>query len=90
MVAFSSEHRAASGLQGGDPIEVEIVLDDQPRLFEIPEDLAQALEDASLQGVFDKLAPSHKKEHIRAINEAKTAETRARRIIKVIDKLAAR
>ncbi len=87
LVPFSSEHRKASGLKGGDSIVVEIELDTAPRETVLPEDFAAALEAAGLRAAFDKLAPSHRKEHVRAIDEAKTAETRIRRIEKAIEKL---
>ena len=50
----------------------------------MPEDFAAALEAAGLRAAFDGLAPSHRKEHVRAITEAKAAETRQRRIDKAI------
>ena len=84
MIALSSEHRAASGLKGGDAIEVSLVLDTGPRTVAPPEDFASALDAAGLRAAFDKLAPSHQKEHVRAIEEAKSPETRARRIDKAI------
>ncbi|MBW8880137.1 MAG: YdeI/OmpD-associated family protein, partial [Asticcacaulis sp.] len=87
MVGFSSEHREASGIKGGDAITVEIELDTAPRVVEVPEDFAQALSAAGVEEAFDKLAFSHRKEHIRAIEDAKTPETRARRIEKTIEKL---
>lgn len=87
MVSFSSEHRSASGLKGGEAIEVDIALDTEPRTTEVPDDFAAALEAAGLRAAFDTLAPSHRKEHVRAINEAKAPETRARRIDKAIEKI---
>ena len=87
MVGFSSEHRAASGLTGGDTIEVEIALDTAPRIVELPKDFALALDAGGLRAAFDKLAPSHRKEHVRAIEDAKTAETRVRRIEKALEKI---
>ncbi len=87
MVSFSSEHRKASGIAGGDAITVDIVVDDAPREVEVPEDFATALDAAGLRARFDALAPSHRKEHVRAITEAKAADTRARRIVKAIEKL---
>ncbi len=87
LVPFSSEHRAASGLKGGDAITVEIELDTAPREVTPPDDFTAALDTAGLRAAFDKLAPSHRKEHVRAIDDAKTPETRARRIDKAIEKL---
>ncbi len=87
LVPFSSEHRTASGLKGGDAITVDIELDLAPREITMPDDFARALDEAGLRVIFDALAPSHRKEHVRAIEDAKTAETRARRIQKAIEKL---
>ena len=87
LIPFSSEHRKASGLNGGDPITVDIEMDLAPREVTVPEDFATALDAAGLRTAFDTLAFSHRKEHVRAIDEAKTADTRARRIEKAIEKL---
>ncbi len=55
----------------------------------VPEDFAKALAaSAAAQAAFAKLAPSHKREHIEAILEAKKPETRARRIAKAVETLA--
>lgn len=56
--------------------------------MDVPDDLAAAL-DAACSAAFDVLAPSHRKEHVRAIESAKAAETRQRRIAKAIEKLQA-
>jgi hypothetical protein len=88
MVGVSAEHRAKAGVKGGDAIEVEIERDSAAREVSIPADLAVALKKAKAEKLFDALAYSHRKEHVRAIEEAKTPETRARRIDKIIEKLA--
>src|SRR3954470_14138580 len=44
MVGFSADHRAASGLHGGDEVEVHIEIDTEPRTVELPDDFRQALE----------------------------------------------
>jgi len=87
MIPFSSEHRAKSGLAGGDAITVELTHDDQPRTVEVPEDLAQALAGQGKTETFEKLAPSKKKEFVRQVVEAKAAETRLRRIEKIVQDL---
>jgi uncharacterized protein YdeI (YjbR/CyaY-like superfamily) len=51
---------------------------------EVPKDFAAALRHAGARAAFDKLAFTHRKEHVRAIEEAKAAETRARRIEKSV------
>ena len=46
LIPFSSDKRAATGIQGGDPITVDVTLDTAPRTVELPEDLAAALAEA--------------------------------------------
>ncbi|NEC21509.1 DUF1905 domain-containing protein, partial [Streptomyces parvus] len=43
LIPFSSDKRKATGIGGGDAIEVELTLDTAPRTVEPPEDLAAAL-----------------------------------------------
>ena len=88
LIPFSSDKRAETGLRGGDPITVELTLDTEPRTVEVPPDLAAALADAGAREAFDKLAPSHQKAHVTSVEEAKAAETRARRISAVVSKLS--
>lgn len=62
----------------------EAVLDTAPREVSVPQDFAAALAEAGLTDRFAALAFSHRKEHVRAIEEAKTPETRARCIAKAV------
>jgi hypothetical protein len=87
LISFSSEHRARSGIAGGDPLDVELVLDTAPREVAVPDDLAAALEAAGVTDAFARLAPSHRKAHVTSLEEAKTPETRARRLEKVVTTL---
>ena len=84
MLPLAKEHRDKAGLKGGDKVEVSLEVDDAPREVEVPKDLAAALKKAGARAAFDKLAFTHRKEHVRAIEEAKAAETRARRIEKAV------
>ena len=84
MIAFSSAHRAASGLKGGDAVKVILELETAPRSIEVPADLHQALSKAQLNQVFEQQAPSKRKEFVRQVVEAKTEETKARRIDKIV------
>ena len=88
MIPLSAEHRTAAGVAAGDDVNVTIALDAAPREVEVPADLAKALKaHAGLRKTFDALAYSHRKEWVRSIEDAKTPETRARRIAKAIDSL---
>jgi hypothetical protein len=84
LIPVSSEHRAASGLKAGDAVTVVLELETAPRLIEVPDDLAAALDAAGARAAFDALATSRRKEFVRQVEEAKTAETRERRIAKVV------
>ncbi|GAA2035391.1 hypothetical protein GCM10009819_19830 [Agromyces tropicus] len=87
LIPFSSDKRAATGISGGDPITVELELDTAPRTVEPPEDFAAALDATpGAREAYDRLAPSHQKAHVTAITDAKTDETRQRRIAKAIEK----
>ncbi|MET0976629.1 MAG: YdeI/OmpD-associated family protein [Leifsonia sp.] len=88
LISFSSDKRAATGIAGGDPIDVELTLDTAPRIVEVPADLAAALAaDPAVQTAYDTLSPSAKKAHVTAVESAKTAETRERRIAGIVAKL---
>jgi hypothetical protein len=89
LIPFSSDKRAATGLAGGDTIEVELTVDSAPRTVEVPADLAAALESAGARAAFDALAPSARKAHVTAVESAKAAETRTRRIESIVGKLGA-
>lgn len=87
LVPFSSEKRAASGISGGDAITVDIEVDTAPRIVEVPDDLATALSASGVTDAFAALSPSARKAHVTAVEGAKAAETRARRVEAVVAKL---
>lgn len=88
LIPFSSDKRAATGLSGGDAITVTLTLDTTPRTVEVPDDLAAALAAAGVRASFDALSPSARKAHVTSVESAKAADTRARRITAVVDKLS--
>lgn len=80
--------RDSAGIKAGDNIVVTLELDDEPRTVDVPDDLATALADAGLSEIFSAMSYTHKKEHVRAIEEAKQPETRKRRIDKAVEMIA--
>lgn len=85
MLPLSAENREAAGVKAGDEIEVELALDTEPRVAEVPPDLEKALAaDKSAQSAFAALSYSNKRRHILGVEDAKTQETRQRRIAKVV------
>ncbi|HEU4866989.1 MAG TPA: YdeI/OmpD-associated family protein [Actinomycetota bacterium] len=85
MLGVSAEHREGAGVEAGEEIEVELELDTEPRVLEIPADLTEALErEPEAKSYFDGLSYSNKRRHVLAIEGAKAAETRQRRIDKSV------
>ena len=90
LIPFSSDKRAATGIQGGDHLVVDLEVDTAPRIVEVPDDLAAALDATpGARDAWDRLAPSHRKAHVTAVEGAKTDETRQRRIAAAVAKLTA-
>lgn len=84
-LGISAENREAAGVKAGDEIEVEVEPDTEPRELEIPADVAEALErEPEAKRYFETLSYSNKRRHIMAIDAAKAAETRQRRIDKSV------
>jgi len=87
MIGLPKEHRDKAGVKGGDTIKVTLELDTEPRIVDVPEDLAVALaEKAGAREAFEAQAYSVRKEDVRQVNDAKTEETRNRRIAKIVEK----
>jgi hypothetical protein len=88
MIPLSAENRSGAGVSAGEEVEVDLVLDDQPREVEVPADVAEQLEaEGEAKHFFDGLSYSNKRRIILSIEGAKTAETRQRRIDKAIQTL---
>jgi bifunctional DNA-binding transcriptional regulator/antitoxin component of YhaV-PrlF toxin-antitoxin module len=85
MIGFRKEVRAQLGLEIGDELHAIIERDDAPREITIPDELRQALDaNPEAKQAFEKLAPSHRKEHARAVADAKRPETRQKRVEAVL------
>ena len=85
IVGISAANRAACGIAEGDRVEAEVQLDTEPRVVAEPPDLAEALDaDPQARAAFDRLAYGLKRKHVQAIQDAKTPQTRERRITKLI------
>ncbi|MCU7723970.1 YdeI/OmpD-associated family protein [Actinoplanes sp. KI2] len=83
LLGLSNANRQAAGVVTGDEVEVEVELDTEPRAVIEPPDFARALDaDLVARAAYDRLAESHKREHVRAVESAKKPETRTRRIEK--------
>ncbi len=85
MVSLSAANRAAAGVEGGQELDVDLELDTEPRTVDLPPEFAAALDaEPKARETFDKLSPSNKGWHVLQVTEAKTDETRERRIAKQV------
>ena len=92
LLGVHKETVDALGLTPGDAVVVVISIDAEPRGDDTPPRiLAEALrQDPVAAATWENLAPSHRREYIGYIKEAKKDETRARRVKRTIDELAGR
>ena len=85
LVSLSAENRKNAHVQGGDTLQITIALDTEPRTVELPPDFQKAFDkNKQAREAFDKLAPSKKKAMVLSIMDAKTEETKIKRIDKAI------
>lgn len=89
LIALSKANREAAGVQAGDEVTVTLKLDEQPRSVALPDDLQAALKRAGVLDDFEKLSVSKRKAHVLSVTDAKTEETRLKRIQKVLDAFGA-
>ena len=88
MIPISAENRKGAGVAAGDEVDVDIVLDSEPRKVSVPSDFAAELDRyADARKFFDGLSYSDKRRFVLSIEGAKKAETRKRRIDKTINLL---
>ena len=89
MLPVSAEIRRITGVAGGDTLDVEVELDTAPREVTVAPDFAAALDaEPEALSLFQDLSYSNKQRIVLAIEQAKTAETRRRRILQSVQALA--
>ncbi len=90
VLAVNRQVRTGAAAHPGEPVSVVLRLDPEPRHVGAPPDLAAALKkSAAAQRAWDRLAVSERRARLKAIEEAKRPETRARRIAAAVRALAA-
>lgn len=89
LLGIPKEFRERAGIEAGNNIVVTLERDVAQRSVGVPKDFGAALAKTKLRKTFDAMSYTHRKEHVRAIEEAKAAETRARRITRAIDMITA-
>lgn len=85
MLGASALVRKKAGIKGGDKLDVELELDTQPREVALPPDFKEALDkNVGTKKFFDTLSYSSKQRYVLSLDQAKTEDTRHRRIEKAI------
>lgn len=85
MVGVSAEHRANAHVAGGDEVHVDIQLDTAPRELALPADFSEGLaREPDARRTFEALSYSRKQALVLPIEQAKTPETRQRRVDKAL------
>jgi hypothetical protein len=88
LIPVSADVRAKAGVAAGDEVDIDLVPDTGPRTVEVPADLATALASVpAARQAFDKLSYSGQQRYVLGIEQAKTAETRKRRVEKAVTEL---
>jgi hypothetical protein len=85
MIGVSAENRVPAKVQGGDVVDVDLVLDTASREVEVPPALQTALDaDPAAKATFDRLSYSNKSWHALQVTGTNNPDTRARRVEKSI------
>ena len=88
MLPISAENRMGARVAAGDEVDVDIELDTEPREVTLPPELEEALDrEAEARRYFDGLSYSKKQRFVLPIEQAKSDETRQRRIAKALSEL---
>jgi Bacteriocin-protection, YdeI or OmpD-Associated/Domain of unknown function (DUF1905) len=85
MIGVSADIRSKTGIKGGDKVRVTLELDTKPREVEVPADFQRLLDkNPKAKQFFDTLSYSNKQRYVLPIGQAKTEETRQRRMEKAV------
>ncbi|WP_285241899.1 YdeI/OmpD-associated family protein [Pseudarthrobacter sp. MEB009] len=88
LIGLSAANRELTGAGAGDAVEVDVVVDTEPRVVEVPADLAAALAaDSTASDAYAALNYSAQRRLVEPLALAKTEETRARRVAKAVSDL---
>ena len=88
ILGIRKEIREQIGKTFGDDVTIIVEPDTEPRLIEVPVELAKAFKrEKEAKALFEKLSYTHQREYVNWIDEAKREETRQNRIAKTIEML---
>ena len=80
-IGASNDFRRTAGVAAGDEVDVDLVLDTEPRAVTVPDDLAAALDaDPEARAFFEGLSYSNKRRIVEPIADAKSPERLHRKV----------
>lgn len=90
-VPIPRDFRLAAGFGRGDPVEVALELDPDPRPVRVPDELRAVFkEEPEVAALYARLPPAHRRAWATHVAEAKRPETRTRRARRAPDGIRAR
>lgn len=90
MMVVNKSMRTGAKCKAGDVVDILLQRDRDDRVVDVPEYLTQLIDtDKKAKATWDSLSFTHKKEWVRAIEEAKKEETRQARIQKMMSAMKA-
>ena len=90
LIPLSAERRTNAKVKGGDNLEIILEPDTETRVVELPDDFRKELEqDKKALAFFETLSYSARAGYVIPIGQAKTEETRKKRIMKAVSNLRA-
>jgi hypothetical protein len=88
LLGVSAENRRAAGIQPGNEIDIQLALDSEPRHVTVPPELAAALDhEPEARTRFDVLSYSAQQRLTLPIENARTPQTRQRRVAAALQAL---
>ncbi len=84
ILGITKDIQSRIGKSIGDTVSVRFEKDEEERTVDVPDDVRTFLESEILMEKFDKKSYTFRKKHIAGILEAKSQETRERRIQKLV------
>lgn len=85
LLGMSNERRQEAGVAAGDVLDLEIGLDEAPRVVEVPDELAVELDaDPAATAAWTSWSYTRQNEAARSIRGAKRPETRSSRLTSVL------
>jgi len=82
---LNGEVRTREGIAQGDNVDITFRVEEEPRVWAIPEDLSRALREEGVLAAFESFPRGRRNEIVRWLEGAATDATRAKRIARAVE-----